>query len=39
MDNLNPSEISKIIKGAGHWLQQEKPDEVNKIILDFFKPN
>jgi len=23
------------IKGAGHWTQQEKPDEVNAAILDF----
>ena len=38
-NNYSKLEISKIIKGAGHWLQQEKPDEVNKIILDFFKSN
>ena len=25
------------IKNAGHWLQQEKPDEINKLLLDFFK--
>ena len=28
---------SHIIKSAGHWVQQEKPDEVNKILLDFLK--
>ena len=38
-NNYSKLEISKIIKGAGHWLQQEKPDEVNKIILDFFLSN
>jgi pimeloyl-ACP methyl ester carboxylesterase len=24
-----------MIDGAGHWLQQERPDEVNKALLDF----
>jgi pimeloyl-ACP methyl ester carboxylesterase len=24
-----------IIDGAGHWLQQERPDEVNQALLDF----
>src|SRR5262249_37933078 len=24
-----------MIEGAGHWLQQERPAEVNKILLDF----
>jgi pimeloyl-ACP methyl ester carboxylesterase len=33
-DNLISSHI---IKKAGHWVQQEKPDEVNKILLEFFK--
>ena len=28
---------SHIIKSAGHWVQQEKPEEVNKLLLDFFK--
>jgi pimeloyl-ACP methyl ester carboxylesterase len=26
-----------IIEGAGHWVQQEKPDEVNAALLDFLK--
>jgi pimeloyl-ACP methyl ester carboxylesterase len=25
----------KWIDGAGHWLQQERPDEVNRILLTF----
>ncbi len=25
-----------MIDGAGHWLQQERPDEVNAALLDFF---
>jgi pimeloyl-ACP methyl ester carboxylesterase len=24
-----------MIEGAGHWLQQERPDEVNETLLDF----
>ncbi|HEX4905438.1 MAG TPA: alpha/beta hydrolase [Acidimicrobiales bacterium] len=26
-----------IIDGAGHWVQQEKPDEVNAALLEFLK--
>ncbi|MEC8099988.1 MAG: alpha/beta hydrolase [Pseudomonadota bacterium] len=28
---------SYIVKDAGHWVQQEKPNEVNKIIKSFLK--
>ena len=24
-----------MIDGAGHWLQQERPDQVNEVVLDF----
>lgn len=24
-----------MIEGAGHWLQQERPDEVNAVLLEF----
>jgi pimeloyl-ACP methyl ester carboxylesterase len=24
-----------MIEGAGHWLQQERPDEVNTVLLEF----
>ena len=24
-----------MIDGAGHWLQQERPDKVNEVLLDF----
>ena len=27
--------FSKIIEGAGHWVQQEAPEEVNKALLEF----
>lgn len=26
---------SIIVDGAGHWVQQERPDEVNRALLDF----
>lgn len=24
-----------IVPGAGHWIQQERPDEVNKLLIEF----
>jgi pimeloyl-ACP methyl ester carboxylesterase len=24
-----------VVPGAGHWIQQERPDEVNRLLLDF----
>lgn len=24
-----------IIEGAGHWIQQERPDEVNAALIEF----
>jgi pimeloyl-ACP methyl ester carboxylesterase len=24
-----------VIEDAGRWLQQERPDQVNKVVLDF----
>jgi pimeloyl-ACP methyl ester carboxylesterase len=24
-----------LIEGAGHWLQQERPDEINAVLLEF----
>lgn len=26
-----------IIDGAGHWVQQERPDEVNAALIAFLK--
>ena len=26
-----------LVEGAGHWVQQEKPDEVNRLLLQFLK--
>ena len=25
------------IPGAGHWIQQERPDEVNRLLLGFLE--
>ena len=27
----------EMIDGAGHWVQQERPDEVNKVLLRFLR--
>jgi epoxide hydrolase A/B len=24
-----------LIEGAGHWLQQERPDRINELLLNF----
>ena len=26
-----------LVKGAGHWVQQEQPDETNKLLLEFLR--
>ena len=26
-----------LIDGAGHWVQQEQPDEVARLLLDFLR--
>jgi pimeloyl-ACP methyl ester carboxylesterase len=28
---------STVIPGAGHWIQQERPSEINKLLLTFLK--
>jgi pimeloyl-ACP methyl ester carboxylesterase len=27
----------ELVEGAGHWLQQERPDEVNRALLDLLR--
>ncbi len=27
-----------VIDGAGHWVQQEQPEAVNRLLLDFLRP-
>jgi pimeloyl-ACP methyl ester carboxylesterase len=26
-----------LVDGAGHWVQQEQPAEVNRLLLDFLR--
>jgi len=26
-----------LVQGAGHWVQQEQPDAVNRLLLDFLR--
>jgi pimeloyl-ACP methyl ester carboxylesterase len=28
---------SHILEGCGHWIQQERPEETNALLLDFLK--
>jgi len=38
LDRMLPNLKAKIIlDGAGHWVQQERPDEVNAALIDFLK--
>jgi pimeloyl-ACP methyl ester carboxylesterase len=36
-DFLDDHRGTVIIEGAGHWVQQEKPDEVNAALLEFLR--
>lgn len=29
--------VQQVIPGAGHWIQQERPDEVNRLLLAFLR--
>ncbi|MGK8323044.1 alpha/beta fold hydrolase [Pseudomonas aeruginosa] len=29
----------ELIPGAGHWIQQERPDHVNQLLLNFVEPD
>ena len=36
MDRVLPNLKRKLlIEGAGHWIQQERPDEVNAALISF----
>jgi pimeloyl-ACP methyl ester carboxylesterase len=26
-----------LVSGAGHWVQQEQPDQVSDLLLDFLR--
>lgn len=34
---LDDLRICRLIDGAGHWIQQERPAEVNALLLDFLR--
>ena len=36
-DVLTDLRAKIILDGAGHWVQQERPDEVNAALIDFLK--
>ncbi|KAI9030590.1 Alpha/Beta hydrolase protein [Hyaloraphidium curvatum] len=36
-NQLVPGIEAKMIKGAGHWVAYEKPDELNKVIEEFIE--
>ena len=27
----------KVLPGAGHWIQQERPEDTNAAVLEFLK--
>jgi epoxide hydrolase A/B len=35
MEAFVPDLEKALIKGSGHWTQQEKPEETSRIILDW----
>lgn len=40
LDKVLPNLKQKlIVDGAGHWIQQERPDEVNAALIGFLKGN
>jgi pimeloyl-ACP methyl ester carboxylesterase len=41
MKTITPNIKAYVLPGAGHWIQNEKPHEVNEILinyLDMLKP-
>ena len=38
LDESVPNLWKKVLlPGAGHWVQQERPDEVNELLIEFLK--
>jgi pimeloyl-ACP methyl ester carboxylesterase len=35
MERFVPNLSKRLVKNCGHWTQQERPEEVNRIILEF----
>jgi len=36
-EQLDDLRLVRLIEGAGHWVQQERPDEVNGALLEFLR--
>ncbi len=34
-DWLTDQRLQVVVPGAGHWIQQERPEEVNRLLLEF----
>ena len=37
MQHFAPKVEGHILPGVGHWTQQERPDEVNRLLIDWLK--
>jgi pimeloyl-ACP methyl ester carboxylesterase len=37
MEKYVPNLTKKLIKDCGHWTQQEQPEEVNRLIIEFLR--
>ena len=35
MEDFIPNLEKKLVKDCGHWTQQEKPEELNKGLIDW----
>jgi pimeloyl-ACP methyl ester carboxylesterase len=36
-DNVPKLKKNVLLKGVGHWTQQERPDEVNRLLIEFLQ--
>jgi pimeloyl-ACP methyl ester carboxylesterase len=39
LERVLPNLKARLIDGAGHWIQQERPDEVNAALISFLNEN
>ncbi|MFC5477977.1 alpha/beta fold hydrolase [Massilia suwonensis] len=37
MHNVSGHLGTTIVPGAGHWVQQEAPEAVNRVLIDFLE--
>jgi len=37
MERHIPNLTKRLVGNCGHWTQQEQPEEVNRLILDFLR--